>query len=178
MWEMIITNEEILRKPCEDVSQDEVSNLISLLENELSYCNSIGNSGVGLAAPQIGIHKKISIIRVNNFNINLVNAKIEKSFDPLTFNQEGCLSFPNKLCDTIRYQEVYITNNLVSPNNFIATGLISVICQHEIDHYNGILFFDRKINSKQLSKSPKIGPNDPCICGSKRKYKKCCGIVK
>ena len=28
-----------------------------------------------------------------------------------------------------------------------------------------------------MKKAPKVGPNDPCPCGSGNKYKKCCGAV-
>lgn len=173
---MIITNNEAaLRVKCEDVLPNEVGYLLDLLSSELDYANKLGKGGIGLAAPQIGINKNIAIIRFNkiqNLELNLVNCKIEKGFDPITFRQEGCLSFPGRLEDTVRFQEIYVTNNLVQPYSFIATGLLSVVCQHEIDHLNNKLFFDYATHT--ISKN-KIGPNDQCICGSNKKFKKCCG---
>jgi peptide deformylase len=168
---MIITNDEqLLRTQCEDVSLDEIGPLINLLENELSYANKLGVGGIGLAAIQVGVLKNIAIVRLKDFNINLINCKIEKSYDSAVFKDEGCLSLPGKIGDTIRFQEVYVTNNLIYPYSFIATGLNAVVVQHEIDHLNGILFTD-KIIPKIVKK--KIGPNDLCPCNSGKKYKKC-----
>jgi peptide deformylase len=172
---MIITNNEnALRVKCEDVSLDEVGELIDLLQNELNHSNSIGNRGIGLAAPQIGIAKNIAIVRLGNgIDVNLINSKIINSYDATIFRDEGCLSFPGRVEDTTRYQEVHIVNNLTYPNSFIARGLFAVVCQHEIDHFNSTLFIDKVVKPNTLVK--KIGPNLPCICGSNKKYKKCCG---
>lgn len=177
---MIITNnEDALRVRCEDVTPEEVGSLIATLEAELSYANKLGKAGIGLAAPQIGIPKNIAIVRLGpakGFNIDLVNCKLEKGYDAITFREEGCLSFPGRVEDTVRFQEVYITNNLVYPHTFVATGLLSVVCQHELDHLNSVLFMDRmapKIST--VIRKNKVGPNDPCQCNSGKKYKKCCG---
>jgi len=173
---MIITNNEsLLRTKCDNVTYDESEQLIKKLEMELDIANKLGKNGIGLAAPQIGIFKKAAIIRLGDVSINLVNANIEKGFDETLFSQEGCLSFPGRSEDTMRYQEVYVANNLVYPNSFVATGLIAVICQHEIDHYSGKLFIDRIIKKSPTSSKTKIGPNDMCLCGSNKKFKKCCG---
>jgi peptide deformylase len=177
---MIITNnEEALRVKCEDVSLDEVGSLIATLENELNQANRLGKGGIGLAAPQIGIAKNIAIIRLGKgLDLNLVNAKIQNGYDPLMFRQEGCLSFPGRTEDTTRFQEVHVTNNLVEPYSFVATGLLAVVCQHEIDHLSSTLFMDRAIPKiAPVINKTKVGPNQPCICGSGKKYKKCCGKV-
>lgn len=176
---MIITNnEEALRVKCEDVLPDEVGDLINTLEKELERANYLGMSGIGLAAPQIGIAKNIAIVRLDpahGLSLDLVNAKIAKSYDPAIFRQEGCLSFPGRVEDTTRFQEIHISNNLVYPHDFIVTGLMAVVCQHEIDHLNSKLFIDHKLTNIIPVSKKKIGPNDACICGSNRKYKKCCG---
>lgn len=171
---IIINDEEALRIKCEDVLPDEVGGLISVLENELTEANRLGKGGIGLAAPQIGIAKRIAIIRLGNINIDLVNCRLEKGYDPALFKEEGCLSFPGRVENTTRFQEVYITDNLVYPHTFTATGLVAVVCQHELDHINSVLFMDHKVE-KLAPKKKKVGPNDPCMCGSSKKYKKCCG---
>jgi len=174
---MIITNnEEALRVYCEEVKLEEVGDLVATLENELAAANRLGKGGIGLAAPQIGIAKHIAIVRLGEgLNFNLVNAKIEAGYDPMLFTQEGCLSFPGRLEDTTRFQEVVISNG-VAPEKFVATGLVSVVCQHELDHLNSVLFYDHKIVKAQpVIAKVKIGPNQPCTCGSGKKYKKCCG---
>jgi len=179
---MIITNDEnILRAPCEDVTEEDAADLISKLDFELKEANRLGRGGIGLAAPQIGISKKAAIIRFSGIDINLINCNVEKGFDKAKFLQEGCLSFPGRVEDTLRYQEVYITNNLVYPHSFIATGIVAVICQHEIDHLNGKLFMDNAIPEIAATSTTAIikqGPNDKCLCRSGKKFKKCCGRLK
>lgn len=175
---MIITNnEEALRVKCEDVLPEEVGTLIATLEAELAYANRLGKGGIGLAAPQIGIAKNIAIVRLGEGNLDLVNCKITQGYDPAVFQNEGCLSFPGRVETTTRFQEVYITNNLVYPHSFTAIGLLSVVCQHEIDHLTSVLFMDRvaPLPPEVKPVRKKVGPNDPCLCGSNKKYKKCCG---
>ncbi len=174
---MIITNNEAaLRVMCEPVTLEEVGSLIETLEKELEYANRLGKNGIGLAAPQIGIAKDIAIVRLPKVNFNLINAKLIQGYDPAIFTDEGCLSFPGRVENTTRFQEVHIANNLVEPYSFVATGFIAVACQHELDHLNSTLFMDRAAPKLvPVVKKLRVGPNEPCICGSGKKYKKCCG---
>ncbi len=174
---MIITfNEEALRVVCEPVTPEEVGSLVETLEKELEHANRLGKNGIGLAAPQIGIAKDIAIVRLPKMSFNLVNAKLVQGYDPAVFTDEGCLSFPGRVENTTRFQEVYITNNLVEPHSFVASGFVAVVCQHELDHLNQKLFMDRSVPKiVPVVRKAKVGPNEPCICGSGKKYKKCCG---
>lgn len=172
---MIITNnEELLRVKCQDVLDSEVGQLIDTLERELDHANRLGRSGIGLAAPQIGIAKNIAIVRFDKVKLDLVNCQIKNYFDPMIFKEEGCLSFPGRVENTNRFQEVHIVNNLVAPHSFISTGMLAVVCQHELDHVNSILFMDRTVPKvTTVIKKNKVGPNDLCPCGCGKKYKKC-----
>lgn len=171
---IIINDESALRIKCDNVNLDEVGSLIETLEKELYYANRLGKGGIGLAAPQIGIAKNIAIIRLNKININLINAKLEKGFDPAVFKEEGCLSFPGRVENTIRFQEAYITNNLIEPQKLIVSGLLAVVCQHELDHLNSTLFMDRMAPKPMtVIKVIKVGANELCPCNSGKKYKKC-----
>lgn len=175
---MIITNNEAaLRVFCEPVTMEEVGPLIEVLEKELDYANRLGKNGIGLAAPQIGIAKDIAIVRLPKLSFNLVNAKLVQGYDPAIFTDEGCLSFPGRSENTTRFQEVYINNNLVEPHSIVATGFVAVVIQHELDHLNSKLFMDRSVPKPTPIVRPtaKVKPNEPCICGSGKKYKKCCG---
>ena len=180
---MIITNNEAaLRLKSEDAKPDEVGSVINLLDSELDNSARLGKPGVGLASPQCGIYKNIAIVRLNDIKINLVNCKIKTGYDKQVFTDEGCLSFPGRVENTMRFQEIYVVENEVEPYNFTASGLLAVVIQHELDHLNGIILPDVAI-PKQLKN--KIGPNDPCICGKTdpisgkvKKYKKCCGDKK
>lgn len=184
---MIVTDETILRQPCVDANPDEIGEIIEKLEGELKHSAEVGKPGIGLAAPQIGIHKNIAIVRVGGnadykLNVNLVNCKIAKAYDRAMFESEGCLSYPGRIERTWRYQEIYVVDNLVEPYSFVGTGLFAVAIQHELDHTNGILLPDFAIKTEQVVNNKKIRPNDPCVCGKAdpntgkiKKYKKCCG---
>ena len=176
---MIITDEAALRIICSDVAINEVDELRIKLDSELKKSASNGSPGIGLAAPQIGIAKKFAIVRLDKgLNVDLVNAEIKSGYDKVIFNSEGCLSFPGRIEKTYRFKEVHIKNNLIEPYNFIATGLLAICIQHELDHLNGILLPDIAIKENVKIK---IRPNDPCPCGKrnssglKMKFKKCCG---
>lgn len=144
---MIITDEKLLRVQCSDVSLEEVDDLRRLLEDELILSAEKGRPGIGLAAPQIGIAKKMAIVRIpmsndKFYSVDLVNCRIAIGYDKAFFEKEGCLSFPNREERTLRYQEIYVVENLVNPFSFIAVGLPAVCIQHELDHIIGILLPD------------------------------------
>ena len=168
---MIVTSKEQLREKCDTVSLDEVEDLIKKLEEELSRSSDNGLPGIGLAAPQIGIKKRVAIVRVNKRNsVNLVNPRIVEKYDKALFEGEGCLSFPGVFESTMRYQEVVVEND-VEPRRFVAKGIFAVAVQHECDHLDGLILPDFGLKKKTKSK---LRPNDPCSCGSLKKYKKCC----
>jgi peptide deformylase len=169
---MILTNDiDAIRLDCENVNLDDALSIVATLEQELANSAKIGNPGIGLAAPQCGIPKNVAIVRINDlYKVDLVNCKIKNAYDPFIFKEEGCLSFPGKLENTKRFNEIYVVDNLVYPYSFVATGLFAVVVQHELDHLNKILLPDIAI--KQIKH--KIRPNDKCPCGSKLKYKRCC----
>jgi peptide deformylase len=161
---VIIKDESKLRVKCSDVLPEEIAGLKAKLEKELSESPE---PGYGLSAPQIGIPKRMAIVRVEGKSIDLVNAKIESAYDRFLFEKEGCLSFPGMYVDTMRYREIVVVND-VEPKRFIATDLLAVVAQHEINHLESILLPDVAIRKKPR-------PNDLCYCGSNRKYKKCHG---
>ena len=145
---MIITNnEELLRVKCEDVLPEEVAELREKLEQGLRESDELGRPGIGLACPQIGITKNMAIVRIpsrgdTQFNVDLVNCRIQKGYRKSLFKGEGCLSFPGRYVDTQRYQEIVVVDNLVEPHSFVATGLFAVCIQHELDHLHGLLLPD------------------------------------
>jgi peptide deformylase len=143
---MIITDESLLRTQCDDAAPDEVQPIIDQLVKELNHSLEIGRPGIGLSAPQIGIHKNVAIIRLpegsNHFSIDLVNCKIQNGYNLGTVVGEGCLSFPDLTVNTERYQNIFVIDNAVEPHAFIATGILSVAIQHELDHLKGKLLPD------------------------------------
>ena len=150
---MIITDKTKLKSKCEDISSiEEFQEIKKKLEFELNMSAQLGKPGIGLAAPQIGINKNVVIVRVPTnsglVSLDLANAVIANAYDYDWFAGEGCLSFPGLAGRTWRAQEVYIKNNAVFPHSFIATGLLAVAIQHELDHLHGVILPDI-INKKR-----------------------------
>lgn len=151
---MIVTDQSLLRVECSDVLPEEVAALREVLERELKHSEENGAPGIGLAAPQIGIAKKMAIVRIpgpqgKNYNVDLVNCRIAEKYDQAFFDGEGCLSFPGLRVRTLRYQEIHVVDNLVQPYSFTATGLPAVCIQHELDHLLGILLPDVDVSAKK-----------------------------
>ena len=102
----IVTNITKLKIKSEEISLKETNSIIKDLEDTLKeYPN-----GIGLSAMQIGISKKVGIIRIHQLKINLINPKIIDKEFIFKMEKEGCLSFPNLNLDTIRYNNITIIN--------------------------------------------------------------------
>ena len=116
--------------------KSEAQLIIKDLEDSLDL-----KKGVGLSAIQIGILKRVSIIRFGKFKLDLINPIILAKENKIRFPKEGCLSLPNLFIDTMRYNNITLENNgKVSE----LSGLPAVMCQHEIDHLNGLTILNRK----------------------------------
>ena len=104
--------------------------------------------GVGLAAPQIGILKRIIVIDLYDEGpcFALINPTIEKSKGTQTVS-EGCLSFPNQFGQVERPEEVVVKgeDEYGKRTTIKASGLLAQALCHEIDHLNGIVFIDKVI---------------------------------
>jgi peptide deformylase len=139
---MIVQDPIFLKQISSPAEENEVSSIIEKLEYELNLCNKNGGSGIGLAAIQIGILKRVAIVRVAEYSLNLVNCSITRTYKKIT-TSEGCLSFPNLSNKKERFEQIIIEDNhLGNVNNFCAYGVVAVCCQHEIDHFNGITIKD------------------------------------
>lgn len=143
---MIVYDEAELRKPCQPASKFEMEKIVVELVKELAN----HKNGVGLSAPQIGINKTVAIVKVRDLII-LHNPIIIKSTGRIKTN-EGCLSFPDQYVDTVRSHTVEIETHGGFRYKFSSLDKLStlecVAIQHEIDHLNQILFFDRAIKNE------------------------------
>lgn len=118
-------------------------NIIKLLDDmaETMY----DADGVGLAAPQVGVSKRVTVIDVGDEHglIELINPEIiEKSGEQI--GPEGCLSFPGIVGEVRRAQKckVRALNRYGEVFEIEGEGLLARAFQHEIDHLNGVLFTD------------------------------------
>ncbi len=119
-------------------------------------------NGIGLAAPQIGISKRIVVIDLKEEGkqnqIVLINPKIISTSDENSINQEGCLSIPGYYADVERSNEVRVEWSDVNGKKIKkkCSGLLSICIQHEIDHLDGILFIDYLSNLKRKRAFEKV----------------------
>lgn len=161
----VIKEIDFLKQKCESASTEEAEEIKEKLFDTLDK----HENGVGLAANQIGIQKRVCVINVTE-PICLVNPKIIDLDTEIPY-VEGCLSFPGQQVRTKRYAWVTIdTDNLgkvmFGPPDVDENGmgdprlLESVVVQHEIDHLNGITMFDRENKTEPVETSKKYGRND------------------
>jgi len=139
----------ILREKAMSVSKvdDDVRELV---ENMIETMYAEG--GVGLAAPQVGVSKKIIIIDTEEKGvIVLINPVIIKR-EGETKEEEGCLSVPG-VYSTVRRSSTITVEALDLDENKIRItqeGFLAIALQHEIDHLEGYLFIDRLSPAKRL----------------------------
>lgn len=116
------------------------------------------NEGIGLAAPQVNIHKRIIVIRFDKYNLTLINPVIINKSENLQTFKEGCLSVPNVNANVKRPKEIEIEyyNLNGELQRLKAEGLLSTCIQHEIDHLNGVVYIDRLSNVNKYLISKKI----------------------
>jgi len=149
---------------------------------------------VGLAAIQIGINKKIGVIKKNDDFLCLINSEVVEKEEEFVYFNEGCLSFPDKFYNTNRYKHYIIKNYRIANDKFEEEKLyffyptdrhdesfgrndkiLAIAIQHEMDHFDGKIITEYAVKNVPLTRDfPKVGRNDPCPCGSGKKYKKCC----
>ena len=163
---MIIKDKTKLEEKCSPVSIKEGEEIGVRLLHELRE----SENGIGLAANQIGINKRVCVINVKE-PLVLINPKIvEKSKEQFIF-PEGCLSFPDSKIKTQRHQDIVVeADNHAGRLSFSANSkdindAFECVCvQHEIDHLDGITMFAREFKQEPIVKGvnapKKIGRNE------------------
>ena len=137
--------DEILRKKSREVEKvdDKIRELLDDMVETMHKYN-----GVGLAAPQVGILKRIIVIDLYDDSgvYKLINPVIVKTKGEQEV-EEGCLSFPNQYAKMIRPEEVIVEawNENQEKIKIKAKGLLAQALAHEVDHLDWILFVDKMI---------------------------------
>ena len=106
-------------------------------------------NGIGLAAIQIGIPKRIVVIDVSK-DINkrepicLINPVIKKFSKETSIYEEGCLSIPDTFIEIERPKSIWLEyiDEHENIKNVKFDGLLSTCAQHEIQHCDGKLIID------------------------------------
>jgi len=163
---MIIKDKTKLEVKCSPVSIKEGEEIGVRLLHELRE----SNNGIGLAANQIGINKRVCVVNVKE-PLVLINPKIvEKSKEQFVF-PEGCLSFPDSKIKTQRHESIVVEADnhegqlSFSANSKDINDAFECVCiQHEIDHLDGITMFDREFRQEPIIRGvnapKKIGRNE------------------
>lgn len=138
--------DEILKKRSKEV--EVIDDKIKLLIEDMVETMHAQN-GVGLAAVQVGILKRIIVVDIYDEKtpiIKLVNPVIIKTKGEQEV-EEGCLSFPNKFAKMIRPAEIVVEglNEKGEKIKIVGKGLLAQALAHEIDHLNGEVFIDKII---------------------------------
>ena len=181
----------VINKKLKEVSLEEGNKIAT----ELFQILTERKDGIGLAANQVGIDASVAVVNVRN-PIILINPEIVEQWDEVPY-YEGCLSYKGKGINTKRYKNIVITTEQEEGELYFSGAenpsdgkgswekesssrqeqelrLLEAVCiQHEIDHLNGMTIHDRQMITTIVNEH-KIGRNDPCSCGSEKKYKKCC----
>ncbi len=114
----------------------------------------IESNGVGLAAPQIGVSKRMVVVGFDEMKpLVLINPEIIETSVDENIYEEGCLSIPGMYAKVTRPKKVKIQawNERGRPFQLEADGMLATVVQHEIDHLNGVLFIDH-LNEKSKEK--------------------------
>ena len=149
----------VLKKMCKNITSD-YENLDLLIGNmwETMYAAS----GVGLAAPQIGLPIRLFIVdaspfsedenlsledreKLSKFKMVFINPKLKATSDDLNTFNEGCLSIPEIREDVVRENEIVVDyyDQDFNKQSLKLDGLRARVVQHEYDHIQGILFTDK-----------------------------------
>ena len=167
----------LIHKKLKEVSVEEGLEIATKL---FQILNERGD-GIGLAANQVGIDAQVAVVNVRE-PLVLINPKIIHKEHEIPY-YEGCLSYPGKGVNTKRYRDVIISTEQ-SESNWYFSGaeensdgksgwdkgnmkqdqenrILEAVCvQHEIDHLNGVVCMDRKVDTTIKRTEKKIGRNE------------------
>lgn len=146
---------QVLRQPARRISK--VDEAVRDLARDMLR-SMYAASGIGLAAPQVGVHKQLLVIDLDPENaaappMVLINPEITSFGAGLDTYEEGCLSIPGVYLDVVRPSvvEVSYRDEMGRPQKLRADNLLARCIQHELDHLNGVLFVDRVTDELSLN---------------------------
>lgn len=134
----------VLREKCREVETID-KNVLALVEDMIDTVSDGGISGIGLAAPQIGVLKRIIIVYLDEKFETFINPEIKIIDNEMLEDEEGCLSLYSIKTNVKRPRKIKLSaKNLKGDEvELEAEEMLARIFMHEIDHLNGMLFIDR-----------------------------------
>lgn len=138
-----VDGDPILRKKSRNVEKidDRILTLLEDMEETMIY-----SDGIGLAAPQVGILRRVVVIDIGDGLLKIINPEIKKREGEI-IDIEGCLSVPG-ISGTVNRPEKVVLQYLNEDNEEVeieAEGLLARAICHEVDHLDGILYIDKVI---------------------------------
>ena len=132
----------VLKSKAAEVS--DINGKIARLVDDMFDTLYESDSGIALAAPQIGVQKQIFVWDVDDQHMAIINPQIVESSGEWVYD-EGCLSIPGLYVEMLRPNHVLIRGYTVDGDEveIEASELMGRLFQHEIDHLQGVLMFDR-----------------------------------
>lgn len=136
-----LQGDEVLEKVCRPV-EEMTPRLKQLVEDmiETMYLHD----GVGLAAPQVGVLRRIAVVDVGGGPIVMVNPVILETEGEQT-GEEGCLSLPGKSGQVTRpnYVKVQAFDENMQKYQVAGSELLARALCHEIDHLDGHMYTEK-----------------------------------
>ena len=141
--------DKVLRQKCDKVEKVD-DDLRKFLDDMLE--TMYVDKGCGLAAPQIGVTKRIIVLDAKSAEedlslrqpMYLINPEIIWTSEEKVLYNEGCLSLPEQRAEVERFEKVKVRylDYEGNPQELLADELLAIILQHEIDHLDGVLYID------------------------------------
>ena len=141
---LIFPDERLFRKAKRVILNEIKSAKIKKLIDDMGKL-MLEHNGIGLAAPQVGISKRLIIIATQTGVATFINPKIIKYSWKKESAEEGCLSVPARSISVRRSVKITVEfyNMNADKQELKATGLFARVLQHEIDHLDGVLIIDK-----------------------------------
>ena len=143
--------DEVLRTKCREV-EEITPRILTLLDDMVETMHAA--DGCGLAAPQVGVLRRIAVVEVEEGKIyEMINPKII-AYSGEQLENEGCLSLPGEVVTTKRpmYVTVRATNRNGEIVDITGEGLLARALCHELDHLDGKLMIDRAVPTPKSKK--------------------------
>ena len=168
MSKLVATNHPVLHSIAEEITPEEfsdgtVAKILKKMRAAIKTYDVDGYAAVAIAAPQIGIAKRIFLVEDQNSDredplptVIAINPRIVKLSKKTQEVGEGCLSVPNTYGLVLRHKNVTLRalDESGQPFERGAGGLLAQIFQHECDHLDGTLYVDRAIESWHKEDKP------------------------
>ncbi len=139
-YQVRVFGDPVLRKVAEEITNVD-GKLVKLVDDMLD--TMYAEPGIGLAAPQVGVQRRLFVYDVGEGPEAIVNPVIAEARGEWTY-EEGCLSVPGLFWEIVRPKEIHLTGYDLDGNevSIEADELLSRLFQHELDHLEGVMLID------------------------------------